>query len=376
MATRLDVYAVGVGLRYYEDDDFYLQAGDRVTITDKFIIKKDNKQIASIAKQEKYYDEAFNVMETLITDGVVELHGDDYVFCDGSDFDLYPELSGTVEGTVKFANGKYAVIYLITADEDYIYEMANKVEDDAPEIDWTEFCFDLCECKEEKIKMACEPVRKEETQMDNVFGKLGFGKCTDPRFSLSINGLAVRQANGKYVVYNKENNEFVDASDMLINIKDALFILPATEINEGDTVLHEGKPYYIVDITRNEIKAVSYEECTQTVLIPKTTMFGLKYFTKVFSFFGDNFAATGELFNNPMMLMALMGDSKDGDLSKLMLLSSLSKGDLGSNPMLLSMLMKDDSKSDFSTFALMSMLGNGTNPFAPKAPKKKPENKE
>ena len=37
----------------------------------------------------------------------------------------------------------------------------------------------------------------------------------------------------------------------------------------------------------------------------------------------------------------------------------------------MSMLLKDDSKSDLSTFAMMSMLGNGTNPFAPKAPKAK-----
>jgi hypothetical protein len=371
--TQLDVYAVAVGLRYYEHNDFYLKAGDLVTIIDKHKVVKDGMQIGSIAKQDTYYEEAFTIMDTLLNDNIHALAGDDYVFCDGSDFDLYQELSGEVAGKVVYADGKRAIIYLMTAGEDYIYE----VEDDyVPEINWEDFCYDLCECVERKTDLACEPARKEETQMDNVFGKLGFGKCTDTRFALSINGLAVRQTNGKYVVYNKENNEFVDASDMLINIKDALFVLPATEINEGDTVLHEGKPYYIVDVNRNEIKAVSYEECTQTVLIPKTTMFGLKYFTKVFSFFGDNFAATGELFNNPMMLMALMGDSKDGDLSKLMLLSSLSKGDLGSNPMLLSMLMKDDSKSDFSTFALMSMLGNGTNPFAPKAAKKKAETKE
>ena len=90
--------------------------------------------------------------------------------------------------------------------------------------------------------------------------------------------------------------------------------------------------------------------------------------------FGDNFAATGELFSNPMMLMALIGGDGNTDISKLMLFSSLSKGEGFNNPMLMSMLLKDDSKSDLSTFAMMSMLGNGTNPFAPKATKAK-ENK-
>ena len=100
-------------------------------------------------------------------------------------------------------------------------------------------------------------------------------------------------------------------------------------------------------------------------------MFGLKYFTKVCSLFGDNFAATGELFSNPMMLMTLISGEGNMDLSKLMLFSSLSKGEGFNNPMLMSMLLKDDSKSDLSTFAMMSMLGNGTNPFAPKKEAKK-----
>ena len=98
-------------------------------------------------------------------------------------------------------------------------------------------------------------------------------------------------------------------------------------------------------------------------------MFGIKYFQKVFSMFGDNFAATGDLFSNPLMLMALM-DGKDSDLTQLMLLSSLNKGELGNNPVALAMLLKGDKGSDsLSTIALMSMFNNGTNPFAPKKTK-------
>lgn len=371
--VKLDAYAVGVGLKYYEEDGFYLKAGDIVSIAPNNQILVGSRVVGCIGKQEQYYEMAFQAMDTLLECGTYELQGDDYIFLESEDFKLYPELEAPFEGRVVYANGRIAIIYLLTADEDYLYDAY--YEEPTEDFCWEDFCYELNNIID-KNEIAVEPARKEETQMDNVFGKLGFGKCTDTRFSLSINGLAVRQSNGKYVVYNKESNEFVDATDMLINIKDALFVLPAVEINEGDTVLHEGKPYYIVDVNRNEIKAVSYEECTQTVLIPKTTMFGLKYFTKVFSFFGDNFAATGELFNNPMMLMALMNDSKDNDLTKMMLLSSLSKGDLASNPMLLTMLMKDDGKTDFSTFAMMSMLGNGSNPFAPKASKKEAKPKE
>ena len=221
---------------------------------------------------------------------------------------------------------------------------------------------------EDEHACVCPEEREENSTMDNLFGNLGFGKIKGNRFKLSMNGIAVEQATGKYVVYNKDNNEFVDVTNTLFDIKDALFLLPAVEVNAGDTVLHEGKAYYIVDTT-NEIKAVSYEDCTQTVLIPKSTMFGIKYFQKVFSMFGDNFAATGDLFSNPLMLMALM-DGKDSDLTQLMLLSSLNKGELGNNPMALAMLLKGDKGSDsLSTIALMSMFNNGTNPFTPKKTK-------
>lgn len=224
-----------------------------------------------------------------------------------------------------------------------------------------QLCEDIC-------TSVCPEEREENSTMDNLFGNLGFGKVKGDRFKLSMNGIAVAQANGKYVVFNKESNEFVDVSNMLFDIKDALFLLPAVEVNAGDTVLHEGKAYFVVDTT-NEIKAVDYETCTQTVLIPKSTMFGIKYFQKVFSMFGDNFAAAGDLFSNPMMLMALM-EGKNSDLTQMMLFNSMSNGDLGSNPMALAMMLKGDTSSDsLSTIALMSMFNNGTNPFAPKKAK-------
>ena len=383
MAKKLDAFAVAVGLEYYED---YLAVGDLVVITPNRMVMKDDKQYGSIGKQEKYYDNAIEVLDILIRDGVHTLTGDDYVILEGTEIiDYVGDEYGNSAGKVVYTDGKMALLYLGTADEDYFFP-EEKTDDElfdevvntlhellgdglivAEERDG-ELCYSITE---EGIDCLTQSEREEERTMDNIFGKFGFGKCVDSRFALSINGIAVRQGNtGKYVVYNKENNEFVDTTDMLINVKDALFVLPATEINVGDTVIHENKAYYIVGNGR-EIKAVSYDDCTQTVLIPKSTMFGLKYFTKVFSMFGDNFAATGELFSNPMMLMALIGGEGNTDISKLMLFSSLSKGEGFNNPLLMSMLLKDDSKSDLSTFAMMSMLGNGTNPFAPKAPKAK-----
>ncbi len=285
---------------------------------------------------------------------------------------------GITEGVVVMVSHDLAVVYCGIIDipeeyasinaEDYYNKIVGNEEtveglDDMLAQLLTDTLSDYI--KEEECKV-CPEEREEKTGMDNLFGNLGFGKLRGDRFKLSMNGIAVAQKDtGKYVVYNKDNNEFVDATNTLFDIKDALFILPAVEVNVGDTILHENKPYFIVDTT-NEIKAVSYDDCTQTVLIPKSTMFGIKYFTKVFSMFGDNFASAGDLFSNPMMLMALM-EGKNSDLTQLMLLSSLNNGELGSNPMALAMMLKGDKGDDsLSTIALMSMFNNGTNPFAPK----------
>ena len=353
-----DVLVLGVGMRFYENENLHLESGDEVKLFSNGVIEKDGQVIATIAKDPSKYDRAFEAAEILFRD-TLQLVGDDYVFLDKEDiYDLFG-YQETV-GRVIYTDGNQAFIYLCSVDDDWL---ANVLTEEVEEsYDLTEKAYTYLE----ELEGSYEAGRKEN-KMDNVLGNLsGFGKCYDSRFALSLNGIAVRQAGSdKYVVYNKDTNEFVDTTNMLINIKDALFVLPTAEIKVGDTIIHEGKPYFIVD-ARNEIKAVSYDDCTQTVLIPKTTVFGIKYFTKVFSMFGDNFAATGELFSNPMMLMTLMNDGETNDISKLLLFSSLGKGELTQNPMLMAMLMKD-SNTDFSTIAMMSMLSNGSNPFAPKS---------
>ena len=392
MAQRLDAFAVVVGLKYYATSTDYLSAGDLVLITPQHTVNKQDIHFGSIGKQEKFYEEAIKTLDILLRDKILKLSGDDYIFLEGDEITkFFGDKDEYSVGKVVFTNGEIAILYLGTAEEEYFFpeedltvqesieNLKEVLKDMVEDGTITSCCCDgelYYSITEKGLDYLEKSEREEEKTMDNVFGKLGFGKCTDTRFALSINGVAVRQANtNKYVVYNKDTNEFVDTTDMLINIKDALFLLPATDIAVGDTVIHEGKPYFIVK-TGNEIKAVSYDDCTQTVLIPKTTMFGLKYFTKVCSLFGDNFAATGELFSNPMMLMTLISNEGNMDLTKLMLFSSLSKGDMASNPMLMAMLLKDDNKTDLSTFAMMSMLSGGANPFAPKATKKDDNNKK
>ena len=285
------------------------------------------------------------------------------------------ELADYQYGVIQATLDNLAIVYVCSTDANELERMVDDYLDSQATFQLTEkglkYLAELEEAAREadRAENVCLDERKENSTMDNLFNNMGFGKLRNARFKLSMNGIAVSQDSGKYVVYNKDNNEFVDVTNTLLDIKDALFLLPAVEVNPGDTVLHEDKAYYIVSTANNEIKAVSYEDCTQTVLIPKSTMFGVKYFTKVYSLFGDNFAADGDLFSNPMMLMALMNGG-NSDLTQLMLLSSMSKGDFASNPMALAMLMKGDKSEDsLSTIALMSIFNKGANPFTAKKTK-------
>jgi len=366
MAKVRDAYCV---IGNY-DTDYYPTFGEKLYVRNSIAYRPNGRQIGLIVEEEAKIRQMSDYILQLRKDNIIPKETQEMVFLVGrsmKDFDIN-------QGSIVFVKGDYVVLDLgkVVIDEEdedeATYTLTEKGLKLLAEMQKAldEKCCECCDCPEE---------RKENTSMENLFGNLGFGKLQDYRFKLSMNGIAVEQPNGKYVVYNKDNNEFIDVSNTLFDIKDALFLLPAVEVNPGDTVIHERKPYYITDTANGEIKAVSYEDCTQTVLIPKSTMFGIKYFNKVYSMFGDNFAATGDLFSNPMILMALM-DGKNNDLSQLMLLNSLNNGDLGSNPMALAMMLKGDKgDNSLSTLAMISMFSNGTNPFTPKKSKTKTESK-
>ena len=212
-------------------------------------------------------------------------------------------------------------------------------------------CEEKCECKEEE---------KEETEMFSDLG-VSFGKLYGDQFRLSINGLAVRNAEGKYVTFNPETRELVEVTTGFFDdMRDLLFVMPATELEVGDIILHQNKPYYISVAKDNVIKGIDFEDAIEATLVPKTNVFGMKYYTKVFNCLGTNNILGSDIASNPMMAYALMG-GKDFDLSKVMMFQALSgqgKGiaDFSENPIMLMALMGNEKGGDLSNFAKMQML--------------------
>ena len=277
---------------------------------------------------------------------------------------------------VKAANGEYIIV---APSEESQYLIGESI-DQEPSIEEllkgllgdTENDMTCEKCCDTERKCAVAEENKEEKKVKeetNMFSNLGssFGKIGSDQFRLSINGLAVKGKDGKYITFNPETRELVEVTTGFFDdMKDLLFLMPTTELEVGDIILHQNKPYYITVSKDNVVKGIDFEDAIESTLVPKTNVFGMKYYTKVFNCLGTNNILGTDIASNPMMAYALMG-GKDFDLSKIMVFQALSgqgKGiaDFSENPIMLMALMSNENgKNDLSDFAKMQILSGLSN---------------
>ena len=287
---------------------------------------------------------------------------------------------------VKATNGEYIIV---APSEESQYLIGESI-DQEPSIEEllkgllgdTENDMTCEKCCDTERKCAVAEENKEEKKVKeetNMFSNLGssFGKIGSDQFRLSINGLAVKGKDGKYVTFNPETRELVEVTTGFFDdMKDLLFLMPTTELEVGDIIIHQNKPYYITVSKDNIVKGIDFEDAIESTLVPKTNVFGMKYYTKVFNCLGTNNILGTDIASNPMMAYALMG-GKDFDLSKIMMFQALSgqgKGiaDFSENPIMLMALMSNENgKNDLSDFAKMQILSGLSNKKKPTKETKK-----
>lgn len=183
--------------------------------------------------------------------------------------------------------------------------------------------------------------RKEENKMNKLFGNLTFGKINTNEIKFSVAGLAFRNAQGGYAVYNTENNEMTDVTGMTMDT-DFVFAIPVAikDIQEGDIVRHMGK--FVVVKTKYEdgsIAAIDPVAAEEKTILPIKNVFGFNYYSKVLNLFagvqptGDN--PFGDM--NAMLPFLIMSEGSNNDA--LMLAMAMQNTDLAANPMLMYALM-------------------------------------
>ena len=205
-------------------------------------------------------------------------------------------------------------------------------------------------------KLAGNNEKKEGKNMfENIMKDIKFGPVTDIRFS--IYGPAF---NGGDRWLARHEGEWVDVSDMLIDVGNICYMMPVAKnsIKEGDFILHKGK-WARVDCIVEEENFISVEKINEQEVVqvlPTKNMFGFDYYTKLIcpieSFEGaEGFGATTD---NPFGMLPFIMAMKDGKKDNLLPLMMMSgKMDM-SNPMMLMMLSGDNSNLGLM-MAMMAM---------------------
>ena len=194
-------------------------------------------------------------------------------------------------------------------------------------------------------KLAGNNEKKEGKNMfENIMKDIKFGPATDVKFS--IYGPAF---NGGDRWLARHEGEWVDVSDMLIDVGNICYMMPVAKnsIEEGDFILHKGK-WARVDYIVEEENFITVEKINEQEVVrvlPIKNIFGFDYYTKLMcpieSFEGaEGFGATTD---NPFGMLPFIMAMKDGKKDNLLPLMMMSgKMDM-SNPMMLMMLSGDNS---------------------------------
>jgi hypothetical protein len=146
--------------------------------------------------------------------------------------------------------------------------------------------------------------------MNGMFGKIAPGMC---RLSMS-GGVAVKTSNG-YKSYNIKTGRLTNCDSFVFDIgEEFFFVIPTNKVEVGDIILIAGKPKCVIEVEKNKITVINYEDSTIDTVLPERHVFmGNTYFYgKIVSMFGNNFTG-GKKGVNKMMSYMMMSEMFKGN---------------------------------------------------------------
>ena len=169
---------------------------------------------------------------------------------------------------------------------------------------------------------------------NGLFGKVAPGMCR-----LTMNGsIAVKCSNG-YKSYNVKSGRLTNVTNFCFNIGDEMFFtIPTNKVDVGDIILVSGKPKCVIEVDKNKITVIDYENSEIRQVVPERHVFmGNTYFYgKIVSMFGN-----------------LKGTKGLGNMMKMMMMSQIMGGNTSGN----------NTMSGLGQMMAMSMFMGGNNPF-------------
>lgn len=220
----------------------------------------------------------------------------------------------------------------------------------------------------ETEKVLTEKV-EEKNMNKNMFSGImknfQFGKVDTDKIAYSMNGMAFKNQNGDYVVYNADGTA-TNVSTLAFQMP--LFAMPTALANiaAGDVIVHNKENEYVVvkEVTETAIVAIAPDRNEIVTIVPQKSIFGFDFYTKIVSpmaMMAGN-ATNDNPFGNILPFM-LMGD---GEIDKdTMLMLAMCNGGAANQNMMLPLMLMGDKDNDNTAMIAMAMMMGGQNPFAP-----------
>jgi hypothetical protein len=186
--------------------------------------------------------------------------------------------------------------------------------------------------------------RKEKENMDTnkMFANFDFGPVAS-HIRMSPYGLAMKNADGKYVSYDRNSGNIVDVEIFNFDAQKFLYKMPVAvnAVAIGDIVVHMRKAMFVSAVNGNRISVIDIYNGEVKDIMPTTSPFGFNFITKVVSLIDMSGANAETPFGN-MLPLLMMGEGQDfKDILPLMLMTGNAGafGNMAQNPLMLCALM-------------------------------------
>jgi hypothetical protein len=189
----------------------------------------------------------------------------------------------------------------------------------------------------------------------------------DSHIRMSPYGLAIRNAEGKYVSFDKETGSMMDVEIFNFDAQSFLFKMPVpvNQIAPGDIVVHMRKPMFVCSVNANTVFAVDIYNAEAKNIMPVKSPFGFNFVTKVVSLVDMTSANADNPFGNILPFL-MMGEGKS--FKDIMPFVMATNPAMMQNPMMMYALMGDGGfDKDMLLPMMFAMNPNFLNPVAPVA---------
>ena len=244
---------------------------------------------------------------------------------------------------------------------DYLNGAIEKVRDEMPKVvvqSTSSNCYPVKNYKLKADLMAADDGKEKENMDTSKMFNFDFGPVAS-NIRMSPYGMAMKNADGKYVSYDKNSGNIMDVEIFNFDAQKFLYKMPVAvnAVAVGDIVVHMRKAMFVSAVNGNRISVVDIYNGEVKDIMPTTSPFGFNFITKVVSLIDMSGANADTPFGNLLPLL-MLGEGQDfKDILPMMFLTGNAGafGNMVQNPLMLYALMGDNGNAkDILPFLLLS----------------------